>query len=114
MVVLFDRSTLSANVFETLFATAEQAAAARALVDALKQNNCEFTRQEMSAFANELHAGKGNVKYNRRQFYERILTPMKGMGLVEYVELQKCYRITAKFSDDLLRIAQQWKEITRS
>jgi hypothetical protein len=48
------------------------------------------------------------ISYNKRQFYDRILTPMKSMGLVDYDLYKKTYRISDKFNRLMIRIGLLW------
>ena len=64
----------------------------------MKENGGEIGKTEMSLFATKLHEGeliteideppyigkKVKISYNKRQFYDRILTPMKSMGIIDY------------------------------
>ena len=124
MVVLFDRFNMPKDVFEVLFATKQQIIVAKALVEYIKDNNEEITKTEMSLFATELHEGtfeteieepayKGKrvkLSYNKRQFYDRILTPMKSMGLIDYDLYKKTYKLSDKFYNEALRIGIMWKQ----
>ncbi|MFT4309362.1 MAG: hypothetical protein ACMXYL_02665 [Candidatus Woesearchaeota archaeon] len=128
VVILFDQFNLSDNIYETVFATEQQAIVAKLLVDYMKSNDNTISRTEMSVFATRLHEGqittiidsgtyKGRevrLSYNKRQFYDRILTPMKSMGLVDYDMYKKTYRLTDKFRQILMKIGIQWtKELER-
>jgi len=52
---------------------------------------------------------KVKLSYNKRQFYDRILTPLKAMGLIDYDLYKKTYKISSKFSQDMVRIGNLWK-----
>ncbi len=121
MVVLFDRYNLPEDVYEVIFATSQQKVVAKLLVEELKLHNGELNKTEMSVFATRLHDGyvaeidepayrgkKVKISYNKRQFYDRILTPMKGMGLVDYDIYKKTYRISDKFSKEMTSIGLMW------
>ncbi|MFO8016281.1 MAG: hypothetical protein R6U32_04200 [Candidatus Woesearchaeota archaeon] len=125
MVMLFDRFNLPDNVYEVIFATEQQALVAKMLINEMKARNGEMGKTEMSVFANKLHDGtlveveeKGpmgrmgkkreRISYNKRQFYDRILTPMKGMGLIDYDLYQKKYRISDSFNKALTKIGVMW------
>jgi len=124
MVLLFDRYNLPEDVYEILFATKQQIIVAKALIEYIKQNNNEITKTEMSLFATELHEGKFETQifeppysgkrvrlsYNKRQFYDRILTPMKSMGLIDFDLYKKTYKISDKFYTELLEIGLKWKQ----
>lgn len=124
MVILFDRFNLPEDVFELIFATEQQIIVAKELIKYIINNKNEITKTEMSFFATKLHEGKyeavldrGEYKnkrvklsYNKRQFYDRILTPMKAMGLVEYDLYKKTYRLCTKFQSDMMKIGLMWKE----
>lgn len=124
MVLLFDQFHLPEDVFEIIFATDQQAIVARLLVDEFKENGGSLGKTEMSLFANRLHEGveveineavgpvkrpkKVQVSYNKRQFYDRILTPMKTMGLVDYDMYKKKYMVSDKFATALKKIGVMW------
>ena len=93
------------------------------LIDHMKTNDSEIGKTEMSLFATKLHEGslitdlideppykgkKVKVSYNKRQFYDRILTPMKSMGLIDYDLYKKTYRISDKLNKDLQHIGLLW------
>ena len=127
MVILFDRFNLPPDVFELIFATEQQIIVAKELIKYIIANKGEITKTEMSVFATKLHEGKyesvldrGQYKgkevklsYNKRQFYDRILTPMKAMGLVEYDLYKKTYKISVHFQADMMKIGIMWKEALR-
>ena len=124
VVILFDQFNLSESIYETIFATEQQAIVAKLLVDYIKSNGNNITRTEMSLFATKLHDGeitttidRGTYKgrevklsYNKRQFYDRILTPMKSMGLIDYDMYKKTYKLTDKFRQTLMRVGIQWSQ----
>lgn len=124
MVILFDRQNLPKDVLEIVFATSQQTIVARELVKYIVSNGGEVTKTEMSLFATKLHEGqyecvleeppykgkKVKMSYNKRQFYDRILTPMKAMGMIDYDLYKKTYRLSKRFSDDLMRIGLMWKK----
>jgi hypothetical protein len=76
----------------------------------------------MSLFATQLHEGsyettleedpykkkKVRISYNRRQFYDRILTPMKSMGMIDYDLYKKVYTISEHFKAEMARIGEMW------
>jgi len=127
MVILFDRYNLPENVFSVIFATEMQIIVAKELIKYVIDNTGEISKTEMSLFATQLHDGKyeavlreGQYKhkkvklsYNKRQFYDRILTPMKSMGLIDYDMYKRTYRISTKFSNDLMKIGLMWKKELR-
>jgi len=127
MVILFDRFNLPDDIFEIVFATNQQKIVAKELVKYIFKKKCEITKSEMSSFATQLHEGeytttledgeyKGkNVKlsYNKRQFYDRILTPMKSMGMIDYDLYKKTYKITVKFEIDVQKIGEMWTKHIR-
>ena len=127
MVILFDKFNLPQNVYEVIFATEQQALVAKLLIKELKDNGGEMGKAEMSLFANKLHDGtlvelpesKGpavirpkplKLSYNKRQFYDRILTPMKGMGMIDYDLYNKKYRISDSFNKALTKIGIMWSQ----
>jgi hypothetical protein len=127
MVILFDRFNLHEDIFEIVFATKQQKIVAKELIKYIFKRKGEITKTEMSTFATQLHDGeyqttledgeyKGKrvkLSYNKRQFYDRILTPMKSMGMIDYDLYKKTYRITVKFETDLLKIGEMWTKYIR-
>lgn len=124
MVILFDRFNLPEDVFEVIFATDQQRIVAKELIKYIADNKGEITKTEMSLFATQLHDGvyecvldvppykgkKVKLSYNKRQFYDRILTPMKTMGLVDYDMYKKTYKISVKFQTDMMKLGMMWKK----
>ena len=124
MVILFDQFHLPENIYEIIFATEQQVIVGKMLIDALKANNGMLGKTEMSVFANKLHEGtvveideevgpvkrKKEVKisYNKRQFYDRILTPMRSMGMIDYDMYKKKYMISDKFNNSVKKIGLMW------
>ncbi|HLC32326.1 MAG TPA: hypothetical protein VJJ82_00715 [Candidatus Nanoarchaeia archaeon] len=124
MVVLFDKFNLPKDIYEIIFATNQQKIVAKELVKFMVKREGEITKTDMSDFATQLHEGtfecileeapyKGKrvkLSYNKRQFYDRILTPMKAMGLIDYDLYKKTYKVSGKFAIDMVRIGSLWKE----
>ncbi len=124
MVILFDRYNLPEDIFEIIYATGQQKIVAKELIKFIIEHKGEVTKSEMSLFATQLHEGKYEtsidepgyagkkvkLSYNKRQFYDRILTPMKSMGLVDYDLYKKTYKLSLKLQNDLLRIGLMWKQ----
>lgn len=96
---------------------------AKLLLKYIKENGGEIGKTEMSMFATQLHDGKlvdtletkgpkikkeQTISYNKRQFYDRILTPMKSMGLIDYDLYKKTYRISDKFNRLMIKIGLLW------
>jgi hypothetical protein len=127
MVILYDRFNLPQDIFEVIFSTGQQKIVARELIKFMADHRGEITKTEMSIFATQLHDGvyetqldepqyqgkKVKLSYNKRQFYDRILTPMKAMGLIDYDLYKKTYRISAKFQQDMMQIGLMWKQELR-
>ena len=127
MVILFDRFNLPENIFEIIFATKQQRIVANALIEYIKDNGGEVTKTEMSVFATELHEGKFEtaileegfegkrvrLSYNKRQFYDRILTPMKSMGIIDYDLYKKTYKLSDKLNKEMIRIGLLWLQELR-
>ncbi len=127
MVILYDRFNLSEDVFEIIFSTSQQKIVGRELIKYMISNKGEITKTEMSLFATQLHEGKYEcilddppyrgkkvkLSYNKRQFYDRILTPMKAMGLIDYDLYKKTYKVSNKFSNDMMKIGLMWKQELR-
>ena len=123
MVILFDRFNMPEDVYEVVFATKQQVIVAKLLVEMMKDNGGEIGKTEMSLFATKLHDGnlvtdlideppykgkKVKVSYNKRQFYDRILTPMKSMGIIDYDFYKKTYKVSDKFNKYLQHIGLMW------
>ncbi len=122
MVILFDQFNLPQNIYEVVFATSQQVIVARLLVDHMKENEGTMGKTEMSMFATRLHDGemvseidspqyagkKVKLSYNKRQFYDRILTPMKGMGMIHYDLYKKQYRLSDQFNKALIKVGLMW------
>ena len=127
MVILFDQYHLPDDIFEVIFATSQQKIVAKVLINAIKEKNGEMNKTEMSFFATKLHEGelvteidepdyegkKVKLSYNKRQFYDRILTPMKTMGLIDYDMYKKTYKISEAFSREMTKIGVMWQQQVR-
>ncbi|MDO8741465.1 MAG: hypothetical protein Q7J54_07940 [Candidatus Woesearchaeota archaeon] len=124
MVILLDQFHLPEDIFEVIFATSQQKIVAKLLIDHMKTNDGEIGKTEMSMFANQLHEGnlvaeidepefkgkKVKLSYNKRQFYDRILTPMKAMGLIDYDMYKKTYKVSRKFKEVMMEIGVMWSK----
>ena len=122
MVILYDRFNLPEDIYEVVFATKQQEIVGKLLINYMKQNGSQIGKTEMSLFATKLHDGeligeideppyvgkKVKISYNKRQFYDRILTPMKSMGLIDYDLYSKVYKVSDKFNKDMMRIGLMW------
>jgi hypothetical protein len=122
MVMLFDRFNLPEDVLSLIFATEQQVIVARELLLMIKEKGGSMNKTEMGLVAQQLHDGvyecelttgeykgrKVKLSYNKRQFYDRILTPMKGMGMIEYDIYKKIYKLSDKFNKDMLKIGLMW------
>ena len=123
MVILFDQFNLPDDIFKIVFATEQQETVARLLYKYMKENGGEINKTQMSMFATQLHEGtlldttKGKmpfkkeapkISYNKRQFYDRILTPMKSMGMIDYDLYKKTYKISDRFNKLLIKIGLLW------
>lgn len=124
MVMLFDQYNLSEDVYEIVFSTPQQVDVAKLLIRELKDHNGVLTKAEMSDFATRLHDGitvkvrrkigvatkvdQLKLSYNKRQFYDRILTPMKGMGMIDYDLYNKHYKVSEQFTKTINKVAQMW------
>jgi hypothetical protein len=130
MVILFDQYNLPESIFEVVFATEQQAMVGKMLVEAIKAQGGEMGKTEMSFFATKLHEGtlveteeehgpitKKNqvtISYNKRQFYDRILTPMRAMGMIDYDMYKKKYRLSERFTKALTKVGILWhQEVTK-
>lgn len=128
MVILVDQYNLPDDIFEIIFATSQQKIVGKVLINTFKENNDELSKTEMSLFATKLHEGelvttideepyrgkKVKLSYNRRQFYDRILTPMRSMGLIDYDLYKKTYKISENFNKLMIKIGLMWvKEVRK-
>lgn len=128
MVILFDQFNLPENIFEIIFATKQQVIVAHMLIEQMKVKEGEIGKTEMSMFATALHEGvtieaikegpipikkKEKLSYNKRQFYDRILTPMKTMGLINYDLYSKTYKLSEKFNKNMMKIGLMWLQELR-
>jgi hypothetical protein len=122
MTILFDQFHLPEDIFEIVFATSQQRIVAKVLIRTMKEKNGEMNKTEMSYFATKLHDGelvteldepgyegkKVKLSYNKRQFYDRILTPMKSMGMIDYDLYKKTYKVSEYFNRELQKIGLLW------
>jgi len=127
MVILFDQFNLPDGIFEVIFATKQQIIVAELLINHMKNSEGVIGKTEMSLFATRLHDGelvaqldeppykdkKVKLSYNKRQFYDRILTPMKGMGIVSYDLYKKQYKISDHFNKAMIKIGLMWLQELR-
>jgi hypothetical protein len=127
VVILFDRFNLPEDVYEIIFATNQQKIVGKLLIKQIKLDGGEITKTQMSVFATKLHDGnliteidepgyvgkKVKISYNKRQFYDRILTPMKSMGLIDYDLYKKTYKISENFNKSLIKIGLMWNRELR-
>lgn len=129
MVILFDLFNLPENIYEVIFATKQQEIVAKVLIRTMKEQGGELNKTEMSFFATQLHDGKFETEidepgyegkkvklsYNKRQFYDRILTPMKSMGLIYFDLYKKTYKISDRFTKEINKIGIMWQqEVTKA
>ena len=122
MVILFDSFNLPENIYKVIFATEQQEMVAKMLITYMFENGGEIGKTEMSLFATKLHEGKAIIKeknrsplgkdvkisYNKRQFYDRILTPMKSLGLIDYDLYKKTYRVSERFNRVMTKVGLMW------
>ncbi len=122
MVILFDIFNLPENIFEIIFATKQQKIVGELLVKLMKEKGGEINKTEMSFIATKLHEGnliteinepeyrgkKVRLSYNKRQFYDRILTPMKSMGIIYYDLYRKTYKLSDRFNKELQKMGLMW------
>ncbi len=122
--MLFDQFNLPNDIFEVIFATEQQVQVGRLLFEEFKSHGGEMGKTEMSLFATKLHEGtiveteevhgpikrkiQTKISYNKRQFYDRILTPMKAMGLIAYDLYKKRYKLSDGFSRTLQKVGVMW------
>ncbi|HIH12867.1 TPA: hypothetical protein HA242_04035 [Candidatus Woesearchaeota archaeon] len=122
MVILIDQYNLPEDIYQVIFATEQQEIVAKMLIKYMWENKGEIGKTEMSVFATQLHEGnmilkeqgksplqkEARISYNKRQFYDRILTPMKSMGLIDYDLYKKTYRVSDKFNKLMIRVGLMW------
>ena len=127
MVILFDQFNLPNDIYEIVFSTPQQKIVGKVLIQFMKENGGEINKTEMSYFATKLHDSdleteidepgyrgkKVKLSYNKRQFYDRILTPMKSMGLTHFNLYKKTYRISQEFADNITKIGLLWAQEAR-
>lgn len=129
MVILFDQYNLPENIYDIIFATKQQVIVGRLLIEEMKMKDGEIGKTEMSLFATNLHEGitietstaRGpaalkkptKLSYNKRQFYDRILTPMKTMGIIDYDLYKKTYKLSEKFNKNMMKIGLMWLQELR-
>ena len=129
MVILFDQFNLPEDIYQVVFATEQQEIVGKMLVKYMWDNGGEIGKTEMSLFATKLHEGetilksKGKspldrdtrISYNKRQFYDRILTPMRGMGLIDYDLYKKTYKVSDRFNKLMIKVGLMWlREIEKN
>ncbi|HIH92336.1 TPA: hypothetical protein HA281_06065 [Candidatus Woesearchaeota archaeon] len=122
MVILFDQDNLPEEVCEVVFATTQQVIVGRVLIDHMKESGGELSKSQMSRFAIMLNDGKVvteiqeepfkgkkvKISYNKRQFYDRILTPLRSMGIIHYDLYKKTYKLSPSFKGALDRVGEMW------
>lgn len=127
MVILFDIYNLPEDIYEIIFATKQQTIVAKVLVRMIKEAGGEINKTQMSWIATKLHDGelvteidepnyKGKqvkLSYNKRQFYDRILTPMKAMGLIYFDLYKKTYKLSDRFTKEVQSIGILWGQEMR-
>ncbi len=127
MVILFDQFNMPEDIYEIIFATKQQVVVAKLLIQRMKENDGILTKTAMSFFATHLHEGEiiaeidvpalrakqVKLSYNKRQFYDRILTPMKSMGLIDYDLYKKHYKLSDKFNKAMIKVGILWMQELR-
>ncbi len=127
MVILFDQFNMPEDIYEIIFATKQQVIVGKLLIQKMKENDGILGKTAMSLFATHLHDGeiiaeiddpvyrnkKIKLSYNKRQFYDRILTPMKSMGLIDYDLYKKYYKLSDKFNKAMIKIGILWMQELR-
>lgn len=125
MTILFDSNELN-DIFTIIFALENQQKVGRILIEFLKIKRV-VSKSDLSKFAQSLNDNKLkdlaefeemqkntefdiDIKYNRKQFYSRILNPMLRMGLVNLGYYDKKYRISREFIDHIQKIANLWEK----
>src|SRR3989338_7163007 len=127
MVILFDQFNMPEDIYEIMFATKQQVIVAKLLIQQMKEHEGRLTKTAMSLFATHLHDGEViaeiddpifkakqiKLSYNKRQFYDRILTPMKSMGLIDYDLYKKHYKLSDKFNKAMIKVGILWMQELR-
>ena len=127
MVILIDQYNLPEDIYKIIFATEQQEIVGKMLIAYMWRNGGEIGKTEMSVLATMLHEGKATVKegkpafqkemkisYNKRQFYDRILTPMRGMGMIDYDLYTKRYKLSDRFNKLMIKVGLMWlRELDR-
>jgi len=122
MVILIDQFNLPEDIYKIIFATEQQEIVGKMLIKYMWDNGGEIGKTEMGLFATKLHEGetilkaKGRsplekdvrISYNKRQFYDRILTPLRGMGLIDYDLYKKTYRVSDRFNKLMIKLGLMW------
>jgi hypothetical protein len=122
MVILFDQFNLPPDIYQIIFATEQQEVVGKMLIKYMWENGGEIGKTEMSLFATALHEGRAvirekgkspldseqRISYNKRQFYDRILTPMRGMGMIDYDLYKKTYRVSDRFNKMMIKVGLMW------
>lgn len=126
MVILFDIFHMPEDTLSLVFATDQQIQVAKLFLSEIKNHGGSLDKTQMSVFANTLHDGmtieteiaigpikkteKVKLSYNKRQFYDRILTPMRSMGMIDYDLYKKKYLLSTKFENELSKIGMLWRK----
>ena len=127
MVILFDQFNMPEDIYEITFATKQQVIVAKLLIQQMKEHDGILTKTAMSLFATHLHDGEViaeiddpvyknkqiKLSYNKRQFYDRILTPMKSMGMIDYDLYKKHYKLSDKFNKAMIKVGILWMQELR-
>lgn len=128
MVILFDQYNLPEDIYTIVFATEQQIVVGKMLIESMKTQGGEMGKTEMSLFANQLHAGitipakqagplkigkPTSLSYNKRQFYDRILTPMRAMGMIDYDVYRKKYKLSSQFNNAMIKVGLMWAQEVR-
>jgi hypothetical protein len=122
MVILIDQFNLPPDIYKVIFATEQQEIVAKMLMVYMWENDGEIGKTEMGLFATKLHEGEAvlqpggrsplnkeiKISYNKRQFYDRILTPLRGMGLIEYDLYKKTYKVSDRFNKLMIKVGLMW------
>jgi hypothetical protein len=123
MTILFDKENLPEDVFKVVFPTDRQVVVAKLLIKKMMDNGGFLGKTEMSLFATQLHDGTliddlappsplrktpPKISYNKRQFYDRILTPLRSMGMIDYDLYKKIYIVSDRFNKLMIKIGLLW------
>lgn len=130
MTILFNSNEMS-DIVQIIFPLENQWKCAKLLIEYIKSHNY-ISKAQISKLADLLNEGNLKelgeefydlnskldfelevLKYNRKQFYSRIVGPMKEMGLINLGLYDKKYRLSLEFLDNLEKLKELWSQIIK-